>query len=286
MLKLKKVLVSTAVTALLMAFCLVYAYADGNNGIVSGDQVNLRESPSTSAAVITRLSEGTQVTVVGSTDGWYNVSTGGATGWINAQYLAVGDAASVTGFISGDNVNIRNGAGLWAEVVTRLSDGDKISVVGRSEDWINVQLANGTSGWVRKDFVSIGASRGDEIGRQIVSYAKKFLGVKYVYGGSSPSGFDCSGFVKYVFANSGVSLERVAADQAGQGSRVSKGDLRAGDLVFFDTDGGLNYINHVGIYIGNGSFIHASSGSAHSVTISDLGGYYANTYMTAKRMIR
>lgn len=86
----------------------------------------------------------------------------------------------------------------------------------------------------------------------IVEYAENFLGVPYVLGGNTPSGFDCSGFTKYVFAHFGINLERRASEQACQGTPVSRGDLQPGDLVFFGDP-----VYHVGIYIGGGSFIHA-----------------------------
>jgi peptidoglycan DL-endopeptidase CwlO len=86
----------------------------------------------------------------------------------------------------------------------------------------------------------------------LVVYAAKFLGTRYVWGGTTPSGFDCSGFTKYVYAHFGISLNRVSRDQANQGTRVTKQGLKPGDLVFFG-----NPIHHVGIYVGNNSFIHA-----------------------------
>ena len=104
----------------------------------------------------------------------------------------------------------------------------------------------------------------------------------------SPKGFDCSGFVKYVFDHFGIILNRVSANQAKQGTAVKKADLRVGDLVFFDTDGGHNEINHVGIYIGGGKFIQASSASGSSgVVISDIAeGFYSSAYMSARRVIK
>lgn len=135
----------------------------------------------------------------------------------------------------------------------------------------------------RKESVSRGASLSSP---SIVDYAKRFLGVGYVWGGTTPAGFDCSGFVKYVFKKFGVTLNRVSAQQATQGIKVKKADLQPGDIVFFDTNGGRNRINHVGMYIGSGKFIQASS-ERNSVIISDLtGGYYANTYMTARRVLK
>ena len=91
----------------------------------------------------------------------------------------------------------------------------------------------------------------------IVNLARQFLGVPYVWGGSSPNGFDCSGFVQYVYAQQGISLPRTADIQATAGYPVDKADLQPGDLVFFAGD----YVNisHVGIYVGDGKMIHAST---------------------------
>lgn len=101
----------------------------------------------------------------------------------------------------------------------------------------------------------------------IVAYANNFKGVKYVYGANGPNSFDCSGFTKYVFAHFGVRLNRVAAAQATQGTYVSRGNLQAGDLVFF----GPGNIHHVGIYVGNGCYIHAPH-TGDVVKISSLAG--------------
>jgi cell wall-associated NlpC family hydrolase len=129
-------------------------------------------------------------------------------------------------------------------------------------------------------------SDSESISQKIISFAKRFLGVDYVWGGSSPDGFDCSGFTKYVFGKYDIALNRTAADQAKQGSAVGKGSLQLGDLVFFDTNGGHNRINHVGIYIGGGRFIHASSGSSNVVISPVTEGFYSKTYMTARRVIK
>lgn len=130
------------------------------------------------------------------------------------------------------------------------------------------------------------ASRGDtSLADELISFAKRFIGVRYKWGGTTPKGFDCSGFTKYVFKNIGVTLNRTSTSQATQGKHVSKSDLLPGDLVFFDTNGGNNHINHVGIYIGGGKFIQSSS-TGTGVTISSINsGFYENAYMTARRVI-
>lgn len=131
------------------------------------------------------------------------------------------------------------------------------------------------------------ASRGDSSTEQkIIDYAERFLGVDYIWGGASPKGFDCSGFVKYVFGNYGVALSHSASSQANEGTAVKKANLQPGDLVFFDTNGGHNGVNHVGIYIGGGKFIQCSSGSNSGVVISSVSsGFYAETFMTARRLL-
>jgi peptidoglycan DL-endopeptidase CwlO len=111
----------------------------------------------------------------------------------------------------------------------------------------------------------------------VVGIAMQYLGTPYVYGGSSPSGFDCSGFIMYVYAKIGVSLPHNAAAQYGYGTPVSRDQLQAGDLVFF------NGLGHAGIYVGGGSFIH-SPHTGDVVKISSLSGWYSSTWVGARRL--
>ena len=111
----------------------------------------------------------------------------------------------------------------------------------------------------------------------VVGIAMQYLGTPYVYGGASPSGFDCSGFVMYVFAQIGVSLPHNAAAQYGYGMPVSRDQLQPGDLVFF------NGLGHVGIYIGGGQFIH-SPHTGDVVKISSISGWYSSTWVGARRL--
>jgi len=114
----------------------------------------------------------------------------------------------------------------------------------------------------------------------LVDHALSLLGVPYVFGGTSRSGFDCSGYTQYVFKASGISLPRTAAEQFNVGSSVSRGQLQSGDLVFFTTY--ASGASHVGIYIGGGEFVSASNSG---VSISSLGsGYYASRYLGARRV--
>jgi cell wall-associated NlpC family hydrolase len=111
----------------------------------------------------------------------------------------------------------------------------------------------------------------------VVAIAMRYLGVPYVWGGASPSGFDCSGFVMYVYAQVGISLPHYTVSQYGMGAPVSRSQLQPGDIVFFDG------LGHNGIYIGNNQFIHAPH-TGDVVKISSITGWYASTFVGARRV--
>ena len=123
---------------------------------------------------------------------------------------------------------------------------------------------------------------GDSRGRgDLISYAYNFIGKPYVWGAEGPKSFDCSGFTKYVYNAFGINLPHYTGAQIGEGSSVARDNLKQGDLIFFNTDGP---VSHVGIYVGDGEFIHASSGS-RKVTVSNLGqSYYTSRYAGARRI--
>jgi cell wall-associated NlpC family hydrolase len=124
------------------------------------------------------------------------------------------------------------------------------------------------------------ASHGAVTGARAVRFARHLLGIPYRYGGSSPrSGFDCSGFVRFVYEHFGIDLPHSSYAQFGRGRRVPRTALRPGDLVFF------HRLGHVGLYIGHGRFIHAPH-SGTRVSIDRLGGWYAARYDGARRLVR
>lgn len=305
MISCKKVLTSFAALVFLAVLCANVAFADGEKtGVVTCSVLNVRETPNTSAKVLTKASQGDQLNVISNSNGWYKVSYDGVTGWVCADYVSVKVAASVKGTVTVEALNLRSGSSTSTDVIDTLGSGDTVSIIGRAEDWYKVKTSDGIIGWVSNQYISVNGSkvsRGVEdvvpvipadksgsttsVRQQILSYAKKFLGTRYVFGGTSPKGFDCSGYVQYVFRKFGVDLDRVASEQATQGKKVKKSDLLPGDLVFFHTYGGSGYISHVGIYVGDGQFIHASSGH-YRVMVTDLdSSYYARSYITARRIL-
>ncbi|SFV67407.1 Invasion associated protein p60 [hydrothermal vent metagenome] len=119
---------------------------------------------------------------------------------------------------------------------------------------------------------------------KIIKIARKHLGKPYRYGATGPNSFDCSGFVYAVYKTVGVNLPRTSLAQSKiEGRKLSRNQLREGDIVFFDTSL-KGHVNHTGIYLGGGKFIHASSGRAYSVTISDINGWYKNKFRWGKHI--
>jgi cell wall-associated NlpC family hydrolase len=114
---------------------------------------------------------------------------------------------------------------------------------------------------------------------RVVRYARRLLGVRYADGGTTPrSGFDCSGFTRFVYAHFGIALPHYSASQFALGRQVSRRGLRPGDLVFFDG------LGHVGLYVGGGRFIHAPH-SGTRVSIESLNGWYGSRFDGARRLV-
>lgn len=215
-----------------------------------------------------------------------------------------------TKYINASSVYVRKEPSTSARIVTTLIRNTDVTVVGESGDWYKVTYKD-YSGYIYKELLSdkkteetnrSSANRESATtvssvttentteetskGQEIVEYAKQYLGCPYVYGGSGDKSFDCSGFTMYVYKKFGYTLSHSAIAQSKVGTYVAKEDLQAGDLVFFLDYETMDGIGHCGIYIGNGEFIHASSGSGYCVKISNLlTGSYNTRYATARRLI-
>ncbi|MBS1705868.1 MAG: C40 family peptidase [Armatimonadetes bacterium] len=219
-----------------------------------------------------------------------------------------------------DDVILRKLPRTDSDKVNLVDSGTVGRIIDRRREWYELRLSNGKRGWVRGDMVAEAkdaevvafvkrasgstnqpsevkpakkeakeepqvkqpiASENNSSASKVISTAKSLMGTRYVWGGTSRGGFDCSGFVGYVMRKVGISLPRTSIEQSRVGTYVSRGSLRAGDLVFFITRG--SRVSHVGIYIGGNQFIHASSGGGQ-VRINSLSGYYSSHYATARRV--
>ena len=282
-------------------------------GVVSGTDVRVRSGAGTGYDILKTLDKGTLVELTVQEGDWYRISYDGARGYIASQYVTRYDSAtglSGAGKVTADVLNIRSAPKSGSTSLGTASHGAVLTVTGIEGSWFAVSY-NGVSGYVASQYVLIcSPSTADTSapetpeetpaetpaetptdnpaatvsGSEIVSLAQQYLGVPYVYGGSSSSGFDCSGFTMYVFSQLGVKLPHGATSQLSYGASVSRSELQPGDLVFFQDYGAV--ASHVGIYIGGDQFIHASSSyyNGHCVVISSLTEtYYNSHYYTARR---
>jgi len=210
-------------------------------GKITADALRVRESASTSAAVLTQIPYGTTVDIMAEEGEWYLTSYSGYMGYVHKSYV---DFAP-----------------------TSLKDLAELAV-----SLVSVPETEG----------SLQAAQ-----QSVVDTACTYLGVRYRYGGSTPKGFDCSGFTMYVYRGFGVSLPHTATGQLSRGTAVERNELQMGDLVFFrDTRVTRKAASHVGIYIGGNKFIHASSSSTGYVLISSLDeDYFARYYVGARRVL-
>lgn len=279
-----------AAGALCVCALIVGAKADCIGGAETTTAVNLRTGAGTDNAIIATVGEGTALIVEADTgSGWYKVNYDGESGYMSADYLSFSETMDLTaqGWVDGSDVRMRAAAGTDSEIVRVTTYGESVGILGVDGEWYKVS-AGGKTGYIRGDYVSFTepdpsqAPAAGSIGEQIVAFAEQFLGTPYVWAGSSPSGFDCSGFVSYVFKNFGYTVNRTAASMYTNGVAVDKSELQIGDAVFFASSS--ESIGHVGIYIGDGEFIHSSSGCGY-VTISGLDeSYYSRMYVGARRI--
>ena len=235
-------------------------------GKVNGTHVNLRSGAGTSYKAVTQANTGDKVYIVGLNTGWYKVIFNGKICYIRSDFVDL------------------------TEIPYENDDSSKSPIFYRGGKSTGVPLSagalNGSNGSENSGNTGDSGNNGSssDVGAQIVSTAKQYLGIPYKYGGSSPStGFDCSGFVYYVLKSLGYSPYRTTSTQYQMGTYVAKSDLQPGDLVFFQGTYKAG-ISHVGIYVGDGKFIHAPS-TGKLVSYADLNSaYYTNHYYGARRI--
>ncbi|WP_325247051.1 C40 family peptidase [Dysosmobacter sp.] len=286
--KAAKIFVLSVCTALMLAATALAADQAISVAATTGSSLRVRSDASTDASILSTLDKGVAVAVLDdSISGWYKINYGGTVGYVSADYVSIDQDNIFTsyGSVNGDGVNVRSSASTDGSVLATVDKGTIVTVNGFENGWYDVTCEYGTEGYIRSDFLDLTANDSSSSSSDIVAAAKQYLGTRYVYGGSSPSGFDCSGFTMYIYGKFGYSLPHSATSQwqSGLGTKIwGINALQAGDLVFFCDPSRSNgkACSHAGIYIGNGQFIHSSSSSSGGVIISDLtSGYYNNYFV-------
>ena len=287
MVSLPKKLLRTAVSlAALSALCITsVAFAVEGVGTVNASSLRMRESASNSSRVVDVLADNAEVLVLSETsDGWYKVLHNGTEGYLAADHVSI-DQELGNGKVKADKLVVRSGPAVTYTSTGTLTKGTVVEITGSEGEWFTVSW-NGIKGYVNArdltltdEAISAPPKPEPSTAEKIVATSKKYLGCRYSYGASGPNKFDCSGYTMYVFKQYGISLPHSASGQRRTGTEISKSNLQVGDLAFFLGT------THVGIYIGGGQFIHAST-TNYDVTINSLNsGYWANHYSGACRVL-
>lgn len=233
---------------------------------LSSNAANLRKGPGTNYDVIGGIAKYEVITVISEENGWYKVKTAdGLEGYVLKSLVTIGERKTTSR--SDDRVTALD---LTEDKKEEEKTETKVAETKKEETTSEKTTEE-------KETTSTTTSA-DTKRKELVAYAKKYLGYKYVRGGSKPStGFDCSGFTQYVYGHFGYKLSRTSSAQASNGTAVKKSNLKVGDLLIFT--------GHVGIYIGNNKFIHASN-PEDGVKITSLSdSYYVKNYKGARRII-
>ena len=261
-------------------------------GIVETSGLRLRAKPSTDADILDSASYGDNVVVIRESGDFYLVDYNLQIGYMARQYVTFKERENVElgyGKVVDVSVNLRAKPDPASDLLATLSTGDKAYIIGFNCGWYKVTYGSQT-GYIRSDLLELtekpaansGGASYVSLGQQLVDLAKQYTGTPYVWGGTTTSGFDCSGYTKYVYAQLGYTIKRTAAQQLTNG--VSVTSLQLGDLVFFNnTYSSSLAATHVGIYVGDNQFIHAASGGVKITDLSD--SFYASRYVGARRIL-
>lgn len=192
--------------------------------------------------------------------------------------------ATETAYVNCNALNVRTSPNTSCEVVDVLWYGTPFEIIYTDNGWYNIRMTNGVTGFVNAAYVTKEMEQELNLkGKEIAKTVQNYIGYPYVYGSAGPRAFDCSGLTSYVYKQYGLSLPRSSNAQGSVGTYVDKANLREGDLLFFSNRSDRR-INHVGIYIGNNEFVHAST-SIRGVVRDNLGeSYYVRNYVTARRV--
>jgi len=267
---------------------------ESNVGVVVGaGLLNIRSGPDTGSSRIGFLKDGDVVTIVEKLDGWYKISLHGTYGYVSSAYISVGGSQPIEtkdGLIINGPLNVRTGPGTGYDRISSLKTGTVVKIIGSSNGWYHI-TANGITGYVHGDYVAIMDDIGSSpVGATAAAMAMSLVGSRYVYGAEGPKTFDCSGLTYYIYKQLGYTIARGSSSQYKNSGRfVSSSQIEPGDLVFFfdpkfDGSGGTLPTTHMGIYVGNGQFIHAST-TSYRVQYDSLWNSYYTKYIVGFKRI-
>jgi len=280
-----------------------YTESKLKKGEVTTSVLNVRLGPSTTNRIINKIYSGNIVNIINTSNGWYEVVlSNNMKGWVHSDYIKI-TYNLPNGKINTNSILLKQNSNNSSANVVTLKKDEVIYIKDYSDNWYNVITSSDKQGWVESKYITVMLTQNTNVNRSgssrevfddIDSITAKYLGKKYAYGASGPNSFDCSGFTSYILKTyyseyinaKGINLiQRTASGQATMGTTVGRVDLQKGDLVFFDTSGIIgDNITHVGIYLGDGQIIHASTSRRQIVIDSLSDRYYSSRFMKAIRL--
>ena len=264
--------------------------------------LRLRSDASTSSSTIATVENGAELVITELGTEWSKVNYAGTEGYMSTAYLdhstTADFTAPITGKVTASVLNIRSTASTDGTAVGQVTSDTYVWILGVTDGWYHIKTTGGVEGYVHPDYLfpvtaylpsqgSTTTYSGETSSTRaaLISFAKQYIGTRYTYGGKSPSaGFDCSGFVYYVFKQYGYTLNPGASNQMNQVTVINRASLQPGDLVFFN-DGSATRASHVGIYIGGDQFIHAVR-PGKTLTITSMNeSYYSKYFVGGGRVL-
>uniref|UniRef100_UPI0040568BF8 C40 family peptidase n=1 Tax=Agathobacter sp. TaxID=2021311 RepID=UPI0040568BF8 len=254
-----------------------FGYTNLGLAVVDGN-LNVRESAGPDASIVGKMTNYAACEVLGTEGEWTKITSGNVEGYVKSEYLITGEEALVIAqdeagnmaTVNADTLRVREAASTDSKTLSTVSNEEELVVAEVLDGWVKVEVDN-YEGYVSADYVSVekklktgntlkelaygeGVS---DVRVSLVNYALQFVGNRYVWGGTSlTNGVDCSGFTMRVYQQYGISLPHHSGSQPSHGTKISRDEIRPGDLIFYGNGSG---INHVAIYIGNGQVVHASN---------------------------
>lgn len=276
--------------------------------------------PALISSEIKTVEEETSIKIIEILNNWSNIEIDGITGWVLNKYIEnfeeirnnatsevnITPAETKTGYVNVSSANVRSEATTESEVVKTLVLNNEVKILEDLGDWYKIENGEGFA-YIYASLVSdektqitsrsssnrtstpVSSEKSAALvasasGNSVAEFAKQYIGYNYVYGGSGPTSFDCSGFTMYVFKQFGINLPHNAVTQSNYGAYVSKENLVPGDLVIFNNYSNTS-IGHAAIYIGNGRIVHAANSNRGVTTDTILSGYYDIRFVEGRRLL-
>jgi len=258
-------------------------------GEVTANAVNIRAyAEINNTNRVAQLNRGQAVEILYADGEFFRIIFEDSTAYISQQFVRITSTRGTVVSSSTPVYDLPPEEG--GELIAMLHDDTLVTVTASFGEWFAISFA-GETAFIEQSFVHIQcfvtlpqARIGLTLADEIIANAMNYIGTPYAWGGMSPAGFDCSGFMIYLLRPHGITLNRRSVDMANNGTHVDRANIVPGDLLFFATAGGRR-VSHVGMYIGGGEFIHATTWGT-GVRVSDLNSdYNTRTFVTARRVL-